>query len=316
MKKYIFVITTLIFLGASTAMVFGQSFNTEPAITITANPSDPEPGENVVITLSSYETNLDLTYIKWSSNSDSNQGYGEKVWRIKMGSNINSTTLITAEITMPNGTKILKELSLTPSQLDIAWEAKDSKAPPFYMGKRIPIRENSIRVAVLNQDPVKSKQTAYYWSRNGKALQNSSGTAKTFVDFKNTELDKTENINISLVSTNNKMERDIKIPMQAPKLLFYEYHPVLGLGLNKTIKDSALGYDGTTSVYAVPLGLNAGNRNVVSWNLSKTDVNNQENPYLLSFGVPDENGIVPIGVKIENLGTLYQEFFGSLRLNF
>lgn len=315
MKKYVFVIITLMFLGTS-AVVFGQSFNTEPSITITANPKDPEPGENVLVTLTSYETNLDLSYIKWFSGNETKSGYGEKSWIIKMGSNNGTNVTVSAEITLADGTLVTKEVSLSPREIDISWEAKDAKAPPFYLGKRIPIRENSIRVAAINQTTTGNKQIAYYWSRNGKALQSGSGAGKNFIDFKNTELEKSENIKVSMVSSDIQAERSLNIQMVNPKVLFYEYNPIIGLILNKNVTDSALGYDGTTSIYALPLGINTLGRKNTSWELSNTEVNNQENPYLLSFGVPDEKGIVPLNITIETLGTIYQEFFGEVRLNF
>ncbi len=313
MKRYVFVIITLMFFGAS-AIVFGQSFNTDPGITITANPMDPAPGEDTTISLTSYETNLDLNYIKWNSGNDSKEGYGEKSWTIKMGKSTDSTITVTAEISLANGKKINKEISLTPAEVDLAWEAKDTKAPPFYLGKKIPIRENNIRVSVISG--TNTKQTAYYWSRNGKSMQNGSGTGKNFIDFKNTELEKSESLKVSTVSTNASAERTINIPMTNTKVVFYEYNPIIGLKLNKAVTDSALGYDGTTSLFAVPLGINTNSRNDISWNLSNTDVSNQENPYMLSFGVPDNNGIVPVSISVENLNSIYQEFVGKVKLNF
>ncbi len=304
------------FLGASATIVFGQSFNTEPGITITANPPDPAPGENVLVSLTSYETNLDLSYIKWSSGNETKAGYGEKTWTIRVNSKPGNSTTITAEITLNNGSKVVKEISLEPKEIDLAWEAKDTKAPPFYMGKKIPIRENNIRVAALNPTGTGSKQVAYYWSRNGKAMQSGSGAGKNFIDFKNTELEKSESIKVSMVSTSSNTERDLNIPITKPKILFYEYNPIIGLILNKTTTDSAPGYDGTTSIYALPLGINNSGRKNIVWKLSNTEVNNQENPYLLSFGVPDDKGIVPLTINIETIGTIYQEFLGELRLSF
>lgn len=314
MHRYIFGIIIMILLGTF-ATAIGQSFESDYGINLTANPSDPEPGEEVTFTLSSYETNLDLAFISWENGNEKMSGYGEKVWAIKTGNKESGSTSVSATIDLPNGSKIQKEISVSPAQLDIAWESKNVKAPAFYLGKKIPIRENNIRVAIVNPGN-KARQTAYYWSRNGKSMQSSSGTGKYFVDFKNTELEKIEDIGVSIVSTGSQISRSIKVPMTTPKILFYEYNPISGLMTNTAIKNTVSSYEDTVSLYALPLGINKNSIKNITWNLSGNKVANQENPFMLSFGKPDESGLVPVSVEINDPNSLHQEFSNKLELGF
>ena len=69
-------------------------------------------------------------------------------------------------------------------------------------------------------------------------------------------------------------------------------------------------------MFAVPIGINKNAKSDIAWELSNTPVNNQQNPYLISFGIPEGSGIVPLSINIENLNSLYQIFKGTLRLRY
>lgn len=299
-----------------TGTTFGQSldFNLEPNITLSLNPSDPEPGEEIVITLVSYETNLDLAYITWSGGTAQKSGYGETEFITRAGLEEDKSTIIRAEITLENGQRIQKETTVTPATYNIAWEAINAKYPPFYMGKKLPIRENAVRVAVIKTDD--TKQTSYTWTRNDKSIKSSGGTAAPYVDFTNSETEKTEKITVSIATPSKRASRTLFVPLTGRKILFYEFSPLNGLLLGRTVKESVVGYENTVSLFVLPLGINNLSNSLVTWNLSGREVTNQENPYLLTFEKPDESGRVPISAKIENLRSLYQEFNGALNLIF
>src|SRR3990167_4570256 len=78
----------------------------------------------------------------------------------------------------------------------------------------------------------------------------------------------------------------LQIPLTKPKVLFYEYDQLAGLNILKNVKNTVVGYENVVSLYAVPIGFNLKTKPSISWNLSGQSVNNQENPYLLSFNKP------------------------------
>ncbi len=304
-----------LFLIFCVSGVFAQSFTIEPAITLSINPPDPEPGEKIIATLTSYETNLDLANIIWTHNSDTKEGYGETQFIINAGLDETKNDVISASIILTDGQKIEKQIIIAPTSFDIAWEALNSKTPPFYLGKKIPIRQNSIRVAVVSPNN-SSNPTSYTWTRNGSRITNTGGSAKPYIDFTNTELDKNESIDVAIVSKDKRASRTINIPFTNSRVLFYEYSPLNGLNLGNTIKDNVLGYENTVSVFMVPFGFNTVGKNLTSWNLSGNPVSNQQNPYLLSFNSPNEKGKVDLSVIVKNIKTIYQKAEGSLELIF
>jgi hypothetical protein len=312
MKYFIFI--TIFVLIIPITSIFAQNFDEEPNITLDINPSDPTPGEYVTASVESYEVNLDLAYITWKHNKETKSGFGETEFKTKISRDTTMSNTIIANIVMQDGQKIERQITISGVNLDISWEAINTYAPPFYMGKRIPIRENFIRVAVIGPNN-KGSGIAYSWKRNGKAFNNSGGGARPYIDFTNTEIQKNESIDVSLVSNNNTT-RNIQIPLTQPKILFYEYDSLNGLNFLKTIKNTVVGYENVVSIYSIPIGFNAKIKPIISWNLSGQDVNNQENPYLLSFNKPVETGLVNLSVDMENIRTLYQRAKSNLELNF
>lgn len=313
MKKYLLGIVLfgcLLFSGA----IAQSNFESEPNITISTNPTDPREGERVTVLLTSYETNLDLAYIKWAYGQETLSGYGEKQFIIISKNTPGAENSVVAEITLANGMQITKNISFSSLSYDLAWETINSKNIPFYMGKKIPVRENDLRVVVLNPS---SSQTAYVWTRNGKAIQNKSSNTRNYIDFKNTEIERSENIAVSVVKPNTDTKTaSVNIPFATNKILFYEYNPLTGLSLGKTIKNATTGYDNTVSVFAVPFGINKIPNPEVSWNLSGEDVNTQKIQELISFIKPDDNGIVRLNLDYKNPRSLYQGFKSGLELNF
>ena len=315
MRFYSFILIISLFLGLKIPAVFAQSFTNEPNITIKITPADPEPGEETTASLTSYETNLNLARITWSHNGKVKSGYGETKFVINVGNDETKTEVINADIVLSDGQQIQKQITITPSNFDITWEALNTKYPPFYKGKKIPIKENSIRVAIISPNN-SAGATSYTWTRNGTNIKNKAGSNKPYIDFTNTEIDKKENINVAIVNKEKNANRNIEIPFTNPRILFYEYSPLTGIFLGNSIENKVIGYENIISILAIPVGYNNLSKNIVSWELSNTSVPNQKNPYLLSFNAPDEQGKVNLTVSIENLKTLYQEKKGSLSLIF
>ncbi len=315
MRFYSFILIIVLFLVFCVPNVFAQNFTNEPNITISINPKDPEPGESITATLTSYETNLDLARITWSHNGKTKSGYGEAQFVTKTGNDETKSEVIVATIVLSDGQQIQKQIIINPASFDITWEAINTKYPPYYKGKKIPIRENSIRVAIISPNNTVGA-TSYTWTRNGSSIKNKAGNTKPYIDFTNTEIDKKEVIDVTIVNKEKTSSRNITIPFTNPKIIFYEYNPLNGLNLGNVVTDGVLGYENIISILAIPMGYNNLSKNLIDWELSNTSVANQKNPYLLSFGAPDEKGKVSLSVNIENAKTLYQEARGVLELIF
>lgn len=309
----IFMCSIIVYAVFKPAAVLAQ-FTTEPSITITSSNQNPEPGQEVTIKLTSYETNLDLARISWNSSSGNTSGFGLTAYKIISGKTGNIET-VSARITMQDGTIVEKTITLTPKTVDVIWEAKNVYIPPFYPGKISPVREDTLRLGVITENIKNTKPVSYSWKRNGSAVQNS----RSFIDIQNNEFNKKETITVALNDGETSTERTVFIPFTNAKMLFYAFHPLYGLDVYNTIKDSIIRHNKTASVFAVPLGLDnsdANKKTTFNWELSGQSVNTQANPLLLSFLEPDSTGIVTISLNIEKRQKIYQELKGFLNLVF
>jgi len=314
MKRLFVMLFMLSSFLITSSNVFGQTSSAEPNIDIIASPNDPEPGEEITISLSSYEIDLGLAYIKWAGENNTKEGYGETEFVVNAPNNDNDSYTARAFIKTSEGQNIEKSITVYTNTYDLIWEAVDTKYPPFYAGKKLPIKENTLRVSLLR--PTTSKQYSFKWQRNGKSITGKGGMNNPYVEFDNTEIQNKENVSVKVSNGGNIAERNIDIPLTKQRVLFYEYIPQFGLNTNNALNKSSIGYDGTVSVLGLPLGLSNNAKTEFNWNLSGDDVNSQENPFLLSFGKPEGKGVVKITVTIENLKSLYQEFKGVLNLEF
>lgn len=309
----IFVIT--LFLLNPISKVFAQSLEIEPSINLNIDPIDPAPGDLVTASLTSYEINLGLTYISWKYNNIETGGYGKTDLPIKLNSAENKTEVITAVITLDNGQKVQKTITISPQTIDMTWEALNTKVPPFYPGKRIPIKENQIRTIVLNSDS-NPKVATYSWLKNGSNIVNKNGSTNPYIDFTNNEAITKEKITVNVKSKNNESSKTIEIPFTKPRIMFYEHNPLFGLNLGNVIDGNISSYENIVSVFMVPIGFNKNMKPLISWVLSGQEVENQTNQYLLAFNKPNENGRVTVEVNVENTKTFYQEVKGFLELFF
>src|SRR5581483_7862352 len=100
------------------------------------NPQNPAPNQPVTISLEAFGTDLNRADISWMVNGAvQKNGIGATSFNFTAGK-AGSLYVIDIIILPVNGTKVTKEVTISPASVDIAWEAS-SYAPPFYEGKRL-----------------------------------------------------------------------------------------------------------------------------------------------------------------------------------
>lgn len=195
-------------------------------ITLETNPETPGPKEQVTATLVSYSINLNNYQISW---------FVDRVL-VKTGVGLTnftfttaaagSTTQVEAQI-MVDGQTISKIMQVSPTAVDILWEA-DTYVPPFYKGKKLPTRQASVTLTAIPQfknPTVDSIRTAvYYWNRDFNPVPTSSGYAKQSFTFENSAIKPTENLGVTV---RNRTETEIAtkeedLIFKDPVIIFYE----------------------------------------------------------------------------------------------
>lgn len=314
-KKFsIVMVFVLSILFIFSPVTNAQNTTNEPNINITISPQDPMPGELVTFKAQSFEANLDLAVITWEFGEEKKSGLGEKEFVVRAPNTEEGVISVSAKLILSGGIEVNKKSLIFVTSHDVLWEAVNSTTIPFYKGKKIPIRENSLRVAVISPN-LNKNETSFVWARNNKSFETKSST-KDFIDFTNTEINNKEEVSVNITNKNTSAVRTLSIPFASRKVLFYEFNPVFGLNLGNALKDKVSSYENITNILAVPLGMNKNLTPRTIWKISGEEVYDLEKSNLISFVNPEEQGIVSIYLELENIKNLYQDFTTTLNLRF
>ena len=118
-------------------------------VALTTNPEYPSANSNVTISLSTYSIDLGKAKISWLLDGNlSLEGVGKKTFSFTTGDTGSSST-IQVKIETADGNSVDKQLTITPANVDMLWEAYDSYVPPFYKGKKLGTGEGTYKVVAL-----------------------------------------------------------------------------------------------------------------------------------------------------------------------
>lgn len=252
-------------------------------VTIQTSTSNPQPGEDIDISVESYNFDLNAASIVWLvSGKVFSQGVGIKNITIK-APKVGVSVSVSANIKSSDGREIKKTLIIRTGTVDIIWETNGYK-PPFFEGKIPLVYQNSIKLIAmphLSKDGVKEidpKTLVYSWKLGGKYINNGQGYGLQSVTLEAGDLPKTLDITVD-VSNRDQSERAfgaVTIEPTEPSISFYEEDSLYGILFNRSIQSKANLKNAEMKVTAIPYGFNL-NRKDISYNWS---VNNIEQPSL------------------------------------
>lgn len=219
--KYIVSLLLVIFISL---FCIKASFAQEvPADTLLLDialiPSNPEPQQRTIARVTTLDGNINRANLVWFLNGEPlDQGVGKtQVTFITPASG--NTAVLTVEGSL-DGLSGSASLTVIPGQVDILWEAVDSYTPPFYKGKAIPSAMANLRITAIPSS-LAPRAIAYQWERNDAVLQGLSGAGRNSITIKNTELVVTENIKVSIDSSQFQGENRIQITPRSPSVIVY-----------------------------------------------------------------------------------------------
>ena len=295
----------------------------ESDISVQMWPEIPEPYQDVEINLVSYATDLTKANIEWKIGSKVlNSGYGRTSYSTTaLGPN--TTTTILVSITPVNSmSKIIKEIVLRPSEIDVLWESLDGYTPLFYKGKSFISPEGLIRVvAIPNSSTIKSGSgnISYKWKRNDDTVLEVSGFNKNSYTFKNNVLKIIENISLTASSVDGSYNamKNLEIPIYSPKIIFYKKSPTEGVLYNNALSSETVFSEDEMTIVAEPYFLalkgNEGDFNY-SWSINGDGIQTPSKKSELTVRPTSRGGYALIGLIIENTSELFQKVTGQLKL--
>jgi hypothetical protein len=212
MKRFVWSLILGLFIIPS--FVGAQSLD----VSITGTPLQPRANETVHLELVSYEADLTQASIVWQySGKVFDSGVGRTRATVVAPAS-GQSAVVTAVVSGLSFTPTSVSYVLRPGSVDLLWEAPDSYTPPFYKGRALPATNATIRVYAV---PIFNapRQISYQWSQNGSIIPAASGYAKSSFQFKNSELNDSERIE---VVASGDLTSSLSLIMRNPTLLAYK----------------------------------------------------------------------------------------------
>lgn len=295
----------------------------ESDIDIQMWPETPEPYKDVEIKLISYATDLNKANIEWKIGASIVlSGYGKTTYTMKApGPNI--TTNIILSITPVNSiNKLIKQIVIRPSDIEVLWEAIDGYTPPFYRGKSLISKEGTIKlVAIPNSSTIKSGKgnISYKWMRDDATVQEASGYNKDSYVFENNVLKSSETINLTASSIDGSYNasKNLDIPIYSPKVLFYKRSPTEGVQHNRVLDSNTVFTGDEMTIVAEPYFLALkGSENLFNykWNINGDPIKTPSKKTELTIRPTARGGYANIDVTFENINKVFQKISGALKL--
>ena len=292
----------------------GLGNGSDTAITFSYTPTYPGPQQSVTVTASSFQEDLNRINISWYLDGEkklSGIGKGSFTFTTKSVGSV-STIKMSAD-TSDFGT-ITKEISITPTALDILWEA-DTYVPPFYKGKALPSSQSLVRVIPFPSFSGKngyynSKNLIYSWKAGYFGNSNDSGYGKNTFIYKAGYTYNTNQIEttVSTLDTNISVNKKTKIYVSNPKIIFYENKPLEGVRFENALNDTFNFLNNELTVRAVPYyfalpGFDNSTA-LFSWTMDgkKLEID-PDDKMEYTFGKPKQgNGSFLLGLTLDNVG--------------
>lgn len=233
MKNFSLIIVLFVFLFSAfhTSEIKAQS-NIEQIesrdISLFLTPETPGTNETVTAELSSLLVDVNRMLITWFVDGEVvKSGFGETEISFSTGEQ-GEITSVEAYVQVDNSSAVRKWTRISPSDLDIMWEA-DTYTPPFYRGKALPSPESFIKIVgipnVRNESSQKlENDMVFNWELNGKNLPEASGFGKNPLILRNDFLSREERIELEVIHKDGltKAKSKILIPIVEPEVVVYE----------------------------------------------------------------------------------------------
>ena len=321
MKKY-FILTLILFFMPQIAFL---QTRIEEQISINLSPRTPGPNELVVVSIESYQTDLNKSLISWSIDGEEMEsGYGFKNFSF-ITNDLGQETILLVRIEKQSGQILEKIYTINPAEIDLYYEA-DTYTHPFYKGKSEYTHQSRLKLIAVpnfvdsNGMKISDDQIVYTWEINGDVDQSGSGTGRNIYYYESGLISGPIQIILEASPINsNQTARIIKtITPTEPVILIYEKNPIYGTIFEQNIKSDFVVDREEIELVAIPYNfssniLESGN---FQWLLNGLNVDNFISNNIIFRKVDDQASSNNIGIEIENPSKILQTQKYNFNLNF
>lgn len=328
MVKNFYTLALYLALILLPTLVLGQGISSGGVLEMSLSPQNPEPFQEVKITINSYREDLSRARVTWFVDAvEKNTGLGLDEFSVPAGKNGTRTT-VKAVVTPFGGEPIEISKSFTPSIVDLIYEAR-SYVPPFYKGRALNPSQGLVVVTAIPElikttgEKIDSRNIVYSWKKDGTPQPKSSGLSKNTLTFTG-EIpvrDALIEVFVSSLDSTLSASKIIKITNEDPKIVFYENSPVYGLMTNRAIRSTVNMLVDEFNTVAVPYFFSIGNIGSLDleyiWKLDGQKVENQEQKNSLVFRQERSgSGSAAISLDINNKIRLFQSQSSGFTISF
>ena len=297
-------------------------------VSSTVAPENPNPGQDVTITLTAYGTNLNAATISWSINGSRIQGGTGMTQFVFNAGRLGETKRVVATISPTSGPIIIKSFTISPQEVSIIYES-DGYVPPFYKGKGVYVREGTVTLVavpnlILNGTRLSPSTLTYKWIVDGTVQGSKSGYGRSSFVYTGSILGKDTIVGVEVTSPSGiaKGKGVILLSPQSPEVLLYERHSLYGTLFNREL--SARGFslrDSEATVTAIPFSTSADSLNDGTlsylWSINGVSIPVPATQNYATFrNSTGQTGTSVIGVSVSNTTHLLQMMKKTLSINF
>ena len=287
-------------------------------ISISMTPENPGPNQTVLVSVTSFITNINAAKITWVLNGKvAKSGTGVKTFSFTSG-NIGVTTTLGITVVTSEGQTIQNTIRIKPSTVDLVWQS-ESYTPPFYKGKALFSLQNKITFIAIphitngSGVEISPKNLVYKWSKNGSVDDANSGFGKNAFTVIPTVIARPLDITVEVTSQDSSLSGTATLHADPgdPMVLFYKKDPLYGIEFQKTLSDTVdIGDEKEIAVVAEPYffgTVSPSDSLTYKWKINGVAIDSDTSQMARVFRPTTGTiGTSNISIQIENLNKILQ----------
>lgn len=311
-SSFSFVIILLI-----TCIPLSSFSQTRPTVNTQIIPEKYTPGEQVTVSVSSFNVPLDTANIEWQIDGET----------VKAGVGIKQIKTLAPEsgeikeiliLVTDNDSVVEKTLRLQVETIELYVESVDGYTPVWYQGRSHTGEESVVKIIAIPDsfNAISADSRVYNWSKNNFKDINQSGRGRQAFVTKLSPFTNSEDISVSVGSTG---ETVTLIP-KPTNISLFEYSPLVGTRFEKELTGNLSLIKDDITFEVIPWFFSAANRNSsilsMTWTINGLPTKTQGNRSLLNLRKGStQKGRATVGVSVKHIDRTLQSNRTSLNID-
>lgn len=316
----IFVIALLLFSFATFFLCVPTTHAQSADAILALDPSFPEPGEQVHVSLDAYSMDTAGAQIAWYLDGVELTSFKNARSMTILAPEIGATRELRAVILKDGFIPVSATQNLTSSEVDIVLEAQ-TYIPQFYQGRALPSRNVPIRAVAIIDDGSKHNPSeySYEWKYNQEVLLGGAVRGQQAVVLPMAQY-QDDYLTVTVINSQGRAvgSKAIALVPADLDLQLYEHVPLRGES-RRTINDSFTLVGDETSFYAEPYFANTDKtfKNVTfDWQINGQKISSLADPHKITVRRVGASGQAALNLNVYTTEMIPQYLNKSLGLIF